>query len=329
VLSIVSPRAWLLLFLFIMVGWQQLSYVSRRVAQLTAAAIVLASTSAAIMTARFPERPSAFARPLAPQPNAVYSGSPVTTSGGVFYESILRDRYVIERWQDGRFEPFIADGHAFHPSLPDSGTKLYFELVADGRSSVAFFDLPGHQFGVLPVGRPDPRDPAVSHDGRILAFVSRGELCLFDGRTSRELASSSSMRDPSFVPGDGALVYATNESLHSKINSVDVHTGQTTSLVEAGAELARPSISPDGKTLLYASRQTGSWQIRALNVSNNSDFQLTAGRCNSFAPAWMPDSTEIVFATDCGRGLYLPRLDRMPIHMGPSASLAAIASTQK
>jgi len=326
--SVVSPRAWLLLLLFVVAGRQQLLYFDRRTGQLAAVGTVLVSTLAAIVAARFPERPSAFARPLAPQPNAIYSSTPIVSNGAVFYESILRDRYVIERWQDGRFEPFIADGHTFHPSLPDAGTKLYFELVAAGQSSIAFFDLPGHQFGVLPVGRQDPHDPAISHDGRILAFLAGDEVCVFDGRSSRKVSAVTSARDISFAPGDGALVLAVNERLHWKINRLDVQTGETTALLESDAELARPSISPDGRMLLYVSQQAGSWQIHVLDVANNHDVQLTAGRCNSFAPAWMRDSREIVFATDCGRGLYLPRLDRMPIN-GPSDSLAAMASTQK
>ena len=311
-LSVLAPRAWLLAFLFVVAGWPQITSINRRTAQWTAAGIVVAGTCAALWTVKLPETPATSARPVATQLNAVYSGFPVVSTRGIWYESIQGERYVIEQWRDGQFQPFIADGHAFHPSLPDSGTKLYFELVAGGRSSIGFFDLAA-QLGVVPVGQADPRDPAVSHNGELVAFVSAGQLFLFDGARSRKVETIGMARDPSFEPGDNALVYASDDSGHSRIIRVDVGSGAKTIVVDQGAELARPSISPDSNTLLFASRKTGNWQIWARDLIRNRDVQLTTGRCNSFAPAWMTDSTEIIFASDCRRGLFLPALQRMPL----------------
>jgi len=188
-------------------------------------------------------------------------------------------------------------------------------LVAGGRSSIGLFDLAGQRFGVAPVGQADPRDPAVSHNGELVAFVSAGQLFLFDGAGSRKVETIGQARDPSFEPGDKALVYASDESGRSRIIRIDVATGAKTIVVDQGAELARPSISQDRNTLLFASRKTGTWQIWARNLTQNRDVQLTTGRCNSVAPAWMPDSREIIFASDCRRGLFLPALQRMTLMM--------------
>jgi Tol biopolymer transport system component len=42
--------------------------------------------------------------------------------------------------------------------------------------------------------------------------------------------------------------------------------------------------------------------------------QLTEGECNSISPAWTPDSKELIYATDCGRGVGLTALARMPVN---------------
>jgi hypothetical protein len=306
--SILYPRAWLLLFLFIGVGWRQRTLINHRAARITAGGIVVAGCAAAGFVTAYPERPSPNAQPIVIQPNAIYSSSPVINRAGIFYESIQGERYVIEHWQGGQFDAYNANGHTFHPSLPDSGAKIYFELIAAGKSSIGFFDVSDHRSGVIEVTPSEPHDPAISHDGQTLAFVSDGHLYLFDGRASRRLETTASPRDPSFVPGDRNIVYAAGEPHRSRVVSIDLATQRNTVLVDGQSATARPSISPDGATLLYASRQNGSWQIWATDLAQNREVQLTAGRCNSFAPAWMPDSREIVFASDCGRGLNLPSL---------------------
>jgi hypothetical protein len=38
--------------------------------------------------------------------------------------------------------------------------------------------------------------------------------------------------------------------------------------------------------------------------------EITGGACNSYAAAWEMDAKGLIFASDCGRGLGLPRLYR-------------------
>jgi hypothetical protein len=325
-LSVLSPRAWLLLFLFAVVGRHQLVSINRWAAGYTAAGIVIAGCATAMFVTGFPEKPGKLALPIATQLNAIYSSAPAVNAQGFFFESIQQERYVIQHWQGGRFESFIAPGHSFHPSLPDSGAKMYYELAVDGRSSIGFFDVSDHRFGVVAVGLSDPHDPAISHDGKSLVFISRRELYRFDGRSSRRLAAMGSPSDPSFVPGDTGLVYVSDERQRSRIAGLDLASGKNTVLVDRDAESARPSISRDKSTLLYASRQTGTWQVWAKHLAQSREIQVTVGRCNNFAPAWMQDSGEVVFASDCGRGLNLPMLYRSPLADAKSSSLAGQVS---
>jgi hypothetical protein len=70
-------------------------------------------------------------------------------------------------------------------------------------------------------------------------------------------------------------------------------------------------ISPKGKTLAFASQQTGTWHIWTTTITGANPIKLTGGACNNTSPAWSPNSGEIVFASDCGRGLGLPALRRI------------------
>jgi Tol biopolymer transport system component len=240
------------------------------------------------------------------------------TATGIFYETLAYDspeqeRYAVRRWDGNQFETFLAEGHAFHPSAPDSGDKVYFEVSSGGRSSIAFFDVRSHVYEAVTTACPDPREPAISHDGRRLAYVSREELYVSDGRSSRKLETRTPARNPSFVPGDKDLVYVAGEFPRLQILQIDLATGKNEVLVDEGTELAGPSISPDRSRLVYASRRTGNWRVWIKDLATHRDVEVTKGRCNSLAPAWDLDSSEIVFSSDCNRGLNLPALFRMPV----------------
>ncbi len=310
----VFPRAWLLLFLFIAVGREFFSSIRRRTAAWSVVCILTLASGAAVFAAKFPESPADSATEIAMQPAAVYSGFPVVTATGIFYESIAPRQYVVERWDGAMFDAFGGDGNAFYPSAPDSGSRVYFEMFSGGRSSVAYFDFLARQYGAVATIHPNPTAPSISHDGSTLAFLSNGALYVSDGHTDRRLTTSAPAHDPAFAPGDRELLYVTANASQSQIVRIDLVTGNSAVLIESAGDLARPSISPDGATLAYASRQTGPWQIWTKALASGRSVQLTGGRCNSTSPAWTLDSAAIVFSSDCRRGLNLPALFRMPVN---------------
>ncbi len=74
-----------------------------------------------------------------------------------------------------------------------------------------------------------------------------------------------------------------------------------------------PAFSSDGAWMAYSRLEGGSWQIWIKPLPSGKKRQITAGECNSIYPAWMPDSSELVYATDCGRGLSMTSLARIRI----------------
>jgi hypothetical protein len=307
------PRPWLLLFLFLAAGLHHFRSLNRRVVALSALCILTIASGGAVLAARFRETPAASAREIALQPEGIYSSSPIVTASGIFYESIASERYVVQRRDGTDVETFAVNGNAFHPSAPDSGSRVWFELFSGGRSSIAFFDFPSRRYGAVSTGHPNPTEPAISHDGSTLAFISNGTLYVSDGHSDHQVSTSAPAHDPFFVAGDRELVCVTAAHNRSQIVRIDLAAGRNTVLIDGVADLATPAISPDQRTLAFASRQTGAWQIWTKDLTSGRKVQVTDGRCNSTTPAWTLDSGEIVFASDCRRGLSLPALFRMPI----------------
>ena len=54
--------------------------------------------------------------------------------------------------------------------------------------------------------------------------------------------------------------------------------------------------------------ERGTWHLHAMEFDSGKELRFTAGDCNSVSPAWTTDSKQIIYATDCGRGLGLTAL---------------------
>jgi len=314
------PKVWLLVLLFTVAGYRFYRDINRAAATKLTVLALTASFAVAIVSTRRPEIPAKGAVPFTTFESAIYSNAPIVTASGIFYESIKGERYTIRRLSDDRVETTEFPGNAFRPALADSGEKVYFELVSHGRSSLNYIDLRSRRHGALQLNQPDPHDVAVSHDGRLLAFVSRGDLFILDGQQLRHLLTPAPVRSPSFAAGDGFLIYVSVTSGCFQIWMLDLASRKNTVLLRLQAEIADTSMSPDGTVLICAQRRSGPWQIWAYNLADRSFTQLTDGPCNSRAPSWSLDSRAIVFSSDCNRGVNLPALWSMPFSRVGAAS---------
>ncbi|MDP9171880.1 MAG: glycosyltransferase 87 family protein [Acidobacteriota bacterium] len=288
------PKVWLLVALFFFAGYPEMKLLSPKLAiPLLVAVVGLSALSATL------QREDHF-DPAVLESGAIYSASPATSSGGLVYESIGSSKYVLRKSN----RTFSFDGEAFHPAVPDSGGPIYFELVARGHSTIVRFDERTRHSETVPIEAADPREPAVSHNGKMLAAISNGALYVFGGHTTRRLVSAA--RDPAFVAGDRGIVFVTDAPIAS-IRLLDLQSGSVTTLLDASHDLDSPSLSPDRTRLLFAARRKATWQVWVKDLVTHNEKQLTYGNCNSYDPVWN-GLREIVFASDCRRGLGLPGL---------------------
>jgi hypothetical protein len=167
-------------------------------------------------------------------------------------------------------------------------------------------------------GRSDIRhaeSPIASSDGRWLAFLredhgrARISVRALDQRDSSDRLVTPpelNVLEMSFLP-DGTLVFAANSAGPPSL----FITNQEGSIQSLDIGIARyPSVSPDGHWLAYSQLQRGNWNLWLRNLTNGQTERLTNAECNDTEPVWTEDSRTLVYASDCGRGLWLSALCR-------------------
>ena len=176
-LNVFSPPAlllkiWILLLLFLVVGYEYLLAIDRRWAMAAIAAVGLISTMDAQRRMNdYAAEPTSRYRQVAVQPGALFSGYPVVTRCGLFFQSMTsspagREGYVLRRLHDGRLDTFDFGGNELRPVAARDGCGIEFEHVAQGRST--FLRLDPLTSRTQPAAPPHFRrdDDVVSPDGK-------------------------------------------------------------------------------------------------------------------------------------------------------------------
>jgi hypothetical protein len=160
--------------------------------------------------------------------------------------------------------------------------------------------------------------PIASSDGRWLAFLrdDHGRASIWVRALDRGGNSDMLITPPelnvlemSFLP-EGTLIFAANFAGRSSL----FVTNQGGGIKSLDIGIARyPSVSPDGRWLAYSQLQRGSWNLWLRNLTNGQTERLTHAECNDTEPVWTEDSRTLIYASDCGRGLWLSALCRRRI----------------
>ncbi len=315
------PRLWLVLALYFEAGRGNWKTIRAGNAVKAAIAILVIAVAGATLRMRDnraqPDRTFAGAGRV---PASIYSSFPAVTPSGIFYQSIAQERYLLRRYRDGKTETFAFAGQALTPSAVASGASVYFELATGAVSRIASLRPDSGSLEVVSVLAVNPREPAISHDGKRLAVVSGDSLFLFDGATTRKLPTPLPVADPSFLPDDSGILFSVRTPRGSVVYVFDPATGINRPILFRESNVHRPALSPDKSRLLFSSSETSSWaagkwggrseQIWLTDLTTGRSRRLTGGDCNNSLPAWGPGPDEIIFASDCGRGLGLPALYR-------------------
>jgi hypothetical protein len=186
------PKVWMLFALFVFVGWPRLRQVPRG---LVVAVLLLAATAAFLDAKRhmlsYVNEPGQRFERVAVQKGAVFSSFPAVSRAGIFFQSMGNDRYVLRWLHDNRNEQLLFGGQAMHPRSALDGKSIYFELVANGASTMMQFDPATRK--AAPQAMPVPADSlasAVSPDGHWIAYESDRDgpmqIWLRDLSTDRE-----------------------------------------------------------------------------------------------------------------------------------------------
>jgi hypothetical protein len=177
--------------------------------------------------------------------------------------------------------------------------------------------------------------PAISPDGRTVAFLSERDLFRIDlfladaetGRVLRRVISDQS--DPhydalSFMRSAGAwspdgrrLAVVTFRRGMNQIAMVDVQSGRIERHIQVAGvgALWDPSWSPDGRRLAFTGSEGGISNLYVFDLETETVEQATTGRAAALHPTWSPDGSTIAFVTDEGPGTDFRRLTYAPMRL--------------
>jgi hypothetical protein len=170
------PKVWLLLVLFIVLGWEHWRHLFRArdwIVGAIALAALIAFVDARRNMQAYAEEPGQRFERIAVEEGAIFSSHPAVSRSGIFYQSIGAERYVLRWLHDNRDEELAFAGEAFRPIATTPAGPISFELVANRTSTTMQFDPTTRKTTslVAPV-TVDTTKPVVSPDGKWAALTS-------------------------------------------------------------------------------------------------------------------------------------------------------------
>jgi hypothetical protein len=255
----------------------------------------------------------------------VGSGTLLATDAVVSEERIafttLQPRtYSIGILAENKLSSIEAGADLFHPSFIPRSSEAFVEL-AGPTSRIIRIDLNEQPESdrPFPVEVENAQQPVISPDGRWLLFIrevqGRGSLWIKDREADKErelVTQEKDVLEAAFASDGTEIIFSAQprgEPALFKIGRASSAIAQIT----FGSGSRYPAVSREGLSMAYSRLQNGNWQIWIRRHDSDAERQLTAGECNSISPAWTPDSKELIYSTDCGRGVGLTALARLAV----------------
>lgn len=218
-------------------------------------------------------------------------------------------------------EVFAADGLGLVRMLPDGGAV--YEQSQIVRREYAFQDLYWWDKRTGTTTRltwsERARDPAVSPDGRWIAYSRNGnsssEIVVMPfaagapGRVIWRGQDFEQAYHPAWTPDGRALVFsAWRRGGLRDLLMTDIASGATRELTHDRALDGAPWVAPDGRYVYFDSDRTGITNIFAYDLRDDSIWQVTNVLGAAFEPAVSPDGKTLVYQGFRDRGFDIYRL---------------------
>jgi TolB protein len=290
----------------------------------------------------FPQRPEDLRRPTPGKPDPAARGlwlrdwadPPVNANYLAFgYAGVQADRFVFFGWLYNATLPDPSGAQVFgktylgsldeagarqvaHEFAEDilrqfggvslAGTKIYF--VSERKSGVKeiwSMDPDGSNPRQLTYYNSVSTMPAVSPDGRILAFTTYAKgnprILLQSLETGRQLPFynpvSSMVGTPSFTPDGQRIVFSASVDGWPQIHIANRDGSGLRRLSYVRAIEVEPKVNPrTGAEIVFVSGRGGPHQIYRMNLEGGDVRRLTDGEGYASNPSWHPDGQHIAFA---------------------------------
>jgi hypothetical protein len=237
--------------------------------------------------------------------------NPVSTGNDLFYVAMRAAGYrVANQHTDDLLSTVDHTGHGDQLSLSSSSAGTMLVEVADVDGSRIVRSSDGAVVAV------DAEMPAISPDGRAMAYIrevrGRGILLvanlLAKGSATALTGEGYDVRQAGFPDTDRLLFVAKHEG-HLRL-FMAVPGGEPRLFFSATGDIGAFAVSPDARSIVFTELIRDRWQLAVLDTRSSQVRTLTANDCNAYRPTWSAGN-EVIYATDCGRGLGLTALAKM------------------
>ena len=207
----------------------------------------------------------------------------------------------------------------------DSLSEEWKQSVRDTYTPKMEGRTPVDSVGSAVIGKPGADNqlhisPAVSPDGRYVAYISRENvfntnLFVADAETGEVIQELEGTRsNPHFdalrfidtagawSPDGRRFAFVTFAEGNNEINTFDVRTGtvKTRTAVKGVGAIQNLAWSPDGRTIAFSGLEGGLSDLYLYNLEKEQVRQLTNNRYAELQPTWSPDGETLAFTTDRG-----------------------------
>jgi TolB protein len=185
------------------------------------------------------------------------------------------------------------------------GTKIYFVSDRTGNKEIWSMDYDGSNQKQLTQYKSVSTMPAVSADGRMVAFTTYAQgnpkIMIFSTETSKRLPFynpvSSAVETPEFTPDGQHVLFGASLDGWVQLCISDLNGGNMRRLSHVRAIEVSPKVNPQNPTqVLFITGRSGSEQMWRMNIDGGDLAQLTDGEGYVANPAWSPNGQIIAFA---------------------------------
>ena len=231
-------------------------------------------------------------------------------------DEMVPDAYALVVLPEGTKRQLSIPGDVLSIASSAQSPFIYFELASQ-RSRI--FRLPMAQLrdpSAVPEYVAEGYDPAISADGRMLAFLREEngstEIEMIDRKRFKDVSPSMTFAGSQKLGGvlemtvtaGGDVIAATGSAADPHLSLLKTASGEIRPMLEISGGVRYPAISPDGKMLAFSRRESGAWHLFVRELESGREQQLTTAACNATSPSW-EDARTLLYVSDCGRGLAL------------------------
>jgi Tol biopolymer transport system component len=183
--------------------------------------------------------------------------------------------------------------------------RIAFVSDRDGNDEIYLMNPDGSNLARLTSDNSPDTQPAISPDGRRIAFTSTRNgsaahiwVMNSDGTNPQQLTNlGSGNANPSWSPDGQRIAFQSRRDGNDEIYLMEADGSNPTRLTKDSASDMTPAWSPDGQHIAFVSKRDGNNEIYLMNADGTNLARLTNNNVADETPSWSPDGFKLAYVS--------------------------------